>query len=217
MENNVKKSLVTKFLVASLCFAFLNVPQIQAEEKTETPFGKPAQKAKPLPPVQLPKKFVMPKNKHDLLDMVADNEWMQDPFKHLQVDMKSIVGDFEEGVTNPPATVTQPRVLSRLDHLIVMLEKKCKKSGSGSAPAFATKGANASTLKKGPGGQGKMRAADRKGRDWAKLTPEQRDKILQSKTEGFPAGYDDILADYFRRLAKNKPVKSSESNDVSNP
>ena len=55
---------------------------------------------------------------------------------------------------------------------------------------------------RGPGGQNEMRAPRDDGRDWADLSPKERQKILQSKTDGFPAGYDDILADYFRRVAR---------------
>ena len=35
-----------------------------------------------------------------------------------------------------------------------------------------------------------------------RLTPKEREKILQSKNEGFPAEFDDVLADYFRRIAR---------------
>jgi hypothetical protein len=64
-----------------------------------------------------------------------------------------------------------------------------------------------------------MRAAKKDGRKWAELTEKERQKILQSKTDGFPAGYDDILADYFRKLSRteqpagNKPADDKPSGD----
>ena len=52
--------------------------------------------------------------------------------------------------------------------------------------------------------EGELRAADKSGRDWAKLTPKERERILQSRDEGFPPGYEDVLADYFRRISRGE-------------
>jgi hypothetical protein len=75
-------------------------------------------------------------------------------------------------------------------------------SGAGQAGQRVNRPAEQSSLMRGPGGQNEMRAPRDDGRDWADLSPKERQKILQSKTDGFPAGYDDILADYFRRVAR---------------
>ncbi|MCH9654747.1 MAG: hypothetical protein K0U86_10670 [Planctomycetes bacterium] len=154
-------------------------------------------------PVLLPKK-------KDHLSMMRDDAWLKDPFKNIQTDVKSVIKDFDQGQTRQPVKTTQPRIISRLDTLITMLEKSCK-SGSGAAGQNPTRPANSSTLAKGPGGQGKLKAPDKKGRNWADLTPKQREKILQSRTEGFPPGYEDILADYFRRLARNQAVDKNKT------
>lgn len=154
-------------------------------------------------PVQLPKK-------KDHLSMVRDDAWLKDPFKNIQTDVKSVISDFDKGQTRQPVKTTQPRIITRLDTLIEMLEKSCK-GGSGAAGANPTRPANSSTLAGGPGGQGKLKAPDKKGRNWADLTPKQREKILQSRTEGFPPGYEDILADYFRRLARNQAVEKNKT------
>lgn len=148
--------------------------------------------------------------KKDHLSMVRDDAWLKDPFKNIQTDVKSVIKDFDKGQTKQPVKTTQPRIITRLDTLITMLEKSCK-SGGGAAGANPTRAANSSTLAKGPGGQGKLKAPDKKGRNWADLTPKQRKKILQSRTEGFPPGYEDILADYFRRLARNQAVNKNKS------
>src|SRR5207237_435646 len=34
--------------------------------------------------------------------------------------------------------------------------------------------------------------------------PRQRDAIIQSKTEGFPPGYESLLQSYYQRLAQEK-------------
>jgi hypothetical protein len=148
--------------------------------------------------------------KKDHLSMIRDDAWLKDPFKNIQTDVKSVITDFDQGQTKQPVKTTQPRIISRLDLLVEMLEKQCK-SGGGAAGGNPTRAANQSTLGKGPGGQGKLRAPDKKGRNWADLTPKQREKILQSRTEGFPPGYEDILADYFRRLARNQGVEKNQT------
>ncbi|QDT97584.1 hypothetical protein [Gimesia aquarii] len=153
-------------------------------------------------PVQLPPK-------KDLLSLVRDDAWLKDPFKNIQTDVKSVINDFDKGQTKQPVKTTQPRIITRLDTLIEMLEKSCK--GGGAAGSNPTRPANSSTLAGGPGGQGKLKAPDKKGRNWADLTPKQREKILQSRTEGFPPGYEDILADYFRRLARNQTVEKNKT------
>lgn len=146
------------------------------------------------------------------VDPLNDDEFLQDPFGHLQSDMQSAVQDLKEGVTRPPAMVTQPRILSRLDLLIEQLERQGQ--GAGAAGQRATVPAQQSSLQRGPGGESAMRAARDDGRNWADLSPQERKKILQSRTDGFPAGYDAILADYFRRLAQGQSTSSGDDVDV---
>lgn len=129
-----------------------------------------------------------------------EQAFLQDPFTYLQSDMQSATLDLKEGETKPPADVTQPRILHRLGLLIEQLERQG--AGAGQAGQQVNRPAQQSSLMRGPGGQNEMRAARDDGRDWADLSPKERQKILQSKTDGFPAGYDDILADYFRRVAR---------------
>jgi hypothetical protein len=146
-----------------------------------------------------------------------DEAFLQDPFGYLQSDMQSATMDLKEGQTNPPAEVTQPRILRRLGLLIEQLERRG--SGAGQAGQRVNRPAEQSSLMRGPGGQNEMRAARDDGRDWADLSPRERQRILQSKTDGFPAGYDDILADYFRRVARaqQEDVSSSGVDESSSP
>lgn len=210
MQIRLKHSHV--YLAVTVCCVTLWLETAQAAdidrpERTD----KAVEAAKPVPVPGKISPGALP-GQQDVMSLMRDDAWLKDPFKNIQTDVKSVINDFDQGQTKKPARTTQPRIISRLDTLIEMLEKSCKKGG-GDAGANPSRPANASTLGKGPGGQGDLRAPDKKGRNWADLTPKQREKILQSRTEGFPPGYEDILADYFRRLARNKDLKKNETTD----
>lgn len=198
-------------IVAAVCVTtwLETVQAFDADRDAKSEKAVEATKPTSIPGKDLP--LLLPEKK-DVMSLVRDDAWLKDPFKNIQTDVKSVIDDFDHGQTKKPAKTTQPRIITRLDTLIEMLEKSCKKGG-GSAGANPTRPANSSTLGKGPGGQGDLRAPDKKGRNWADLTPKQREKILQSRTEGFPPGYEDILADYFRRLARNQDLKKTEPSD----
>jgi hypothetical protein len=143
-----------------------------------------------------------------------NEEWLKDPFLVLDMEMEAVVTDFTDGKSKPPAETTQPRILSRFDAVIAQLEKSCNGTGGGSG---GPKPANASTIRKGPGGIGELVAPKKNGRGFEDLTPKEREKILQSKTEGFPPGFEDVLADYFRRLAKADEKPASAAGDEATP
>jgi hypothetical protein len=126
-------------------------------------------------------------------------EWLKDPFLVLDFEMDAVVEDFKEGKSKPPADTTQPRIISRFDAVIEQLEKKMGGSGGGNRPV---RPAERSSLAKGPGGMGELKTPKKTGKGYDDLTPKEREKILQSRTEGFPPGFEDVLADYYRRLAK---------------
>jgi hypothetical protein len=164
-----------------------------------------APRLRPIPEID-PAQFELP-------DFFHDSEWLSDPFTAVETDMSSAIADLDDGRTRPPAEFTQPMIIERLDVMIEMLEKACKKAG-GSGGGGGPRGANASILRSGKDQRGPMRAVQEDGRKWAELTPQEREKILQSKTDGFPAGYDDILADYFRKLSRGAAEPVNESSDA---
>jgi hypothetical protein len=41
-------------------------------------------------------------------------------------------------------------------------------------------------------------------RVWGQLPPKEREQILQSQTEGFPPGYESVLASYYNKLAQQQ-------------
>ena len=66
--------------------------------------------------------------------------------------------------------------------------------------------AKESTLRQGTGGVGIMGNPKQGEKDWAKISPRERDRILQSMSEGFPPEYRLVLERYYRRLAEEKTV-----------
>ncbi len=129
-------------------------------------------------------------------------EWREYPLGILEFEMQEAIEDLAAGKSKPPALVTQPRIISRLDFMIEELEKKTG-GGTGSSNA-GNKPAEKSALRKGQMKEGQMRAAKNEGDRWADIPAKEREKILQSQGEGFPAGYEDVLADYFRKLSKSE-------------
>jgi hypothetical protein len=135
--------------------------------------------------------------------LVDSKGWLKDPFRNLQSDMVNVIDDLADREIHTPAKFTEPKILSRLDVLIEMLEKQCKKAGGAGGKPLQR-----SVLAGGPGGVGDLSAPRNNRRKWAELTPKERERILQSQTEGFPAGYEDILGEYFRRLAMEESVRA---------
>lgn len=138
---------------------------------------------------------------------VEGDEWKEYALGILEMEMQEAIDDLSQGKPKPPALVTQPRILSRLDMMIVELEKKCN-GGKGSNNA-GNKPADKSVLRKGKMKEGEMRDVRKDGDRWADIPAKEREKILQSQGAGFPPGYEDVLADYFRKLSKNEKPKSA--------
>ena len=138
---------------------------------------------------------------------VEGDEWKEYALGVLEMEMQEAIDDLSRGKTKPPALVTQPRILSRLDLMIGELEKKCN-GGKGSNNA-GNKPADKSVLRKGKMKDGEMRDVRKDGDRWADIPAKEREKILQSQGAGFPPGYEDVLADYFRKLSKNEKPTSA--------
>jgi len=167
--------------------------------------GQPANPGGMLNPVVGPE--VKSARLQQLQSLVNNKGWLKDPFRYLQSNMVEVIEDLAASETHVPAEVSQPKIISRLDVLIEMLEKQCKKGGGGNPNRPLPK----SILAGGPGGQGDLNAPRNSRRKWAELTPKERERILQSKTEGFPVGYEDLLSEYFRRLATENSVRAIAS------
>jgi hypothetical protein len=138
-----------------------------------------------------------------------------DPLRYLAHDMKDIAGDLTAIKTDKPVQDKEQKVVDRLNQLIAMLEQQ--KSGLGrSSSRNPTKPRPDSVISQGPGGQGPMIDPKAGDKQWGNLPPKQREQILQSKTDGFPPGYEAMLQSYYQRLAREqmadeKPGTSSTS------
>lgn len=158
-------------------------------------------------PIEMPADGDEPDGPGPSYDDIADavrypvdgDEWLKDPFLVLDGEMNSSASDLGEGDVERSAGRTQPRIVSRLDRLVTLLEKKCK--GGGAAGLYPTKAAGDSSLAGGPGGVGDLGDSEGKARGMDRLSDAERARILQAQTSGFPPGFEDVLTDYYRRLA----------------
>ena len=135
----------------------------------------------------------------------------KDAVESISVHMGDIVGDLGDGHTEQPVQEKQKHVVGELDALIKQLEQQCK-SGSGGGNPNPTKPMAKSQLAGGPGGSGPLHDPLAGGKNFATLPPKEREQVLQSRTEGFPPGYEAVLASYYARLAAEQ-VNNAEAVD----
>jgi hypothetical protein len=128
------------------------------------------------------------------------------PITDISGKMTHVVGDLAKTVTGEPVQTKQKEIIKDLDELIASLEKQCQNCRNGMVRNNPTRPATESTLRKGTGGVGDMVNPQDSNKDWAKISPRERDRILQSMSEGFPPEYRLVLERYYRRLAEEKTV-----------
>jgi hypothetical protein len=132
------------------------------------------------------------------------------PILDVAMDMDAVVVRLAKTITGEPTQAKQKTVIKKLDDLIAQLEKECAACrAAGASGANPTRPLADSRIIGGPGGIGDLHAARVAGKKWGELPPHERDRILQSMTEGFPAHYQTILERYFRRLAEEKPANAA--------
>jgi hypothetical protein len=106
------------------------------------------------------------------------------------------------------------QVMTGLEAMIRDLEAKKKKRGTGGGNARSSIPASKSTLAKGPGGSGPLHAPGTGNNGMGGLQLKERDQIQQSQTEGFPAGYDAVLSNYYTRLSQEQnPTDTAKPSD----
>ncbi len=130
----------------------------------------------------------------------------QSPMGGIASKMTEVSGELAKTVTGKPVQEEQESIVRDLDELIAQLEKQCQGCKNGMKKNRPTKPAADSNLSRGPGGMGNLEASGESVKDWAKLSPRERDRILQSMSEGFPPEYRTVLERYYRRLAEEKTV-----------
>jgi hypothetical protein len=122
----------------------------------------------------------------------------------ISVKMTGVVGDLAKPDTSAPVQDRQKVILRDLDELIASLERECENCRGGMKRPNPRNGLPDSVISRGPGGIGALVDPRQSEKDWAKLSARERDRILQSMTEGFPPEYRQVLERYYRRLAEEK-------------
>jgi hypothetical protein len=135
----------------------------------------------------------------------------------ISTKMTGVVGALAKTETGERVQTKEKEVLRDLDELIALLEKECEACKNGIKKNNPTRPMADSMIGSGTGGIGTLVDPGQSQKDWAKLTGRERDRILQSMSEGFPPEYRLVLERYYRRLAEEKTVKSTGVSSPTNP
>jgi hypothetical protein len=126
----------------------------------------------------------------------------QGPISVIASKMTGVAGDLAKATTGEPVQKQQQVILHDLDELIAALEKECAACKNGMKRNNPTRPLPDSVIRSGTGGTGPLVEPGMSNKDWAKLSSRERDRILQSMSEGFPPEYRTVLERYYRRLAE---------------
>jgi hypothetical protein len=148
----------------------------------------------------------------------AQEDVAETPLDDIKHVMKVSANQLSKKVTAKPTQQPQQDAVDKLDALIAKLEEERKQlAGRGQSTANPTTPANASNIMSGPGGMGDLHGVRDQGNRWGELPAHERDRILQSLTEGFPPHYQAILEAYYKRLAVEKPADETDPPAGSKP
>jgi len=126
------------------------------------------------------------------------------PAAAIAAKMAGVTDELNRKVTGKPVQTEQQAIVRDLDELIASLEKQVQGNRTGMKRNNPTRGMDDSRISSGPGGIGTLVDPAESAKDWAKLSARERDRILQSMSEGFPPEYRTVLERYYRRLADEK-------------
>ena len=119
--------------------------------------------------------------------------------------MAGVTDELHRIETGKPVQTEQKAIVSDLDALIASLEKKYENNRKGGMKRNdPRRGMDDSRISSGTGGIGTLVDPAESNKDWGKLSGRERDRILQSMSEGFPPEYRTVLERYYRRLAEEK-------------
>jgi hypothetical protein len=131
------------------------------------------------------------------------------PISAISLEMTGVAGDLSKSQTGEPVQTQEKTIVHDLDVLIAALEKQCDKCKDGIKVNNPRNPMKDSMIRKGLGGVGNLTNPDESNKDWAKLSGRERDRILQSMSEGFPPEYRVVLERYYRRLADEKAAPAN--------
>jgi hypothetical protein len=133
----------------------------------------------------------------------------QAPISSISSKMTVVATDLGQTETGKPVQAKQERIVRDLDDLIAALEKECAACKGGIKRNNPRRGLPDSVIRSGTGGIGNLVNPAQSQKDWAKLSDRERDRIIQSMSEGFPPEYRTVLERYYRRLAEEKTVPAN--------
>jgi len=128
----------------------------------------------------------------------------------ISAKMTGVAGELAKPDTGAPVQERQKTIVRDLDDLIASLERECEACRGGMKRNNPKNGMNDSFITRGTGGIGALVDPNQSEKDWAKLSNRERDRILQSMSEGFPPEYRQVLERYYRRLAEEKGASSGK-------
>jgi hypothetical protein len=130
------------------------------------------------------------------------------PVSSIAHKMTGVAGELDKTRTGQPVQAKEKAIVGDLDELIAELERQCQGCRNGMAKNNPSRPALDSFPHGGTGGIGDLVPSGESAKDWAKLSGRERDRILQSMSEGFPPEYRLVLERYYRRLAEEKAATS---------
>lgn len=128
----------------------------------------------------------------------------------IAIKMNGVMKSLSNSHTGERTQKPQKSVVRDLDALIAALEKECQGCKNGIASNRPKRPAADSNIHGGTGGVGDLVDPGASEKEWAKLTPRERDRILQSMSEGFPPEYRTVLERYYRRLAEEQSAAAGK-------
>jgi hypothetical protein len=134
--------------------------------------------------------------------------------EEIAANMGGVVDSLGRKQTGAPVQGQQKQIVRDLDDLIASLEKQYQNTRNGIKRNRPRNGMRDSMISSGTGGIGDLINPNAGGKDWGQLSDRERDRILQSMTEGFPPEYRTVLERYYRRLAEEKSAKAKAAGET---
>ena len=139
------------------------------------------------------------------------------PAAAIAAKMAGVTDELNRAETGKPVQTEQKAIVRDLDELIAKLEKEYEKNNTGIKRNDPRFGMRDSMISRGTGGIGTLINPADTGKDWGKISSRERDRILQSMSEGFPPEYRTVLERYYRRLAEEKGGAATKAKEAETP
>jgi hypothetical protein len=139
------------------------------------------------------------------------------PAAAIAAKMAGVTDELNRAETGKPVQTEQKAIVRDLDELIAKLEKEYENNKTGIKRNDPRFGMRDSMISRGTGGIGTLINPADTGKDWGKISSRERDRILQSMSEGFPPEYRTVLERYYRRLAEEKGGAATKAKEAETP